>query len=165
MVLFNSILVLLIIAAVIAVEARNQIASVIAVAAAGLSLSLLFLLLHAPDLAIILLIVEVITLAALAKVAHLEEQPAAGRCGAVTGFVVVLFLAIVAAAGYHALQELPEFGTPLAVPVAELPGTTNAVAAAFCGYRLFDTLVALMVLAAAAGGALLILQKKQRNAA
>ena len=67
MVLLIITLVFLIIGAIVAIETRNLLSSVISVGAVGFGLSVMFLLLGAPDLAITQMVVEVLALVVLVR--------------------------------------------------------------------------------------------------
>ena len=61
-------LVVMVLAALIALESRDLLSSVIAVGACGFILSVVFLLLKAPDIAIVQIVIEVLTLIILIRV-------------------------------------------------------------------------------------------------
>ena len=65
------ILVCMIFAAVVAVEMKDLISSVISLSAVGLGLSLAFLILKAPNLAIIQLVVEILCIIILIRIVFL----------------------------------------------------------------------------------------------
>ena len=60
-------LIFMILAAIVAVEIKDLVSSVIAVGAAGLGLSVAFLMLKAPDLAITQMVVEILCLILLIR--------------------------------------------------------------------------------------------------
>ena len=62
-------------AAVIAVRAKDLLSSVIAVGAVGIGLSLAFIVLKAPDLAIMQLVVEILSLIILIRATIRKDLP------------------------------------------------------------------------------------------
>ena len=67
-------LVFMIIGAVIAIETKDLLSSVICVGAIGLALAIVFLLLGAPDLAIVQVVVEVLSLVLLLRVVTVRDS-------------------------------------------------------------------------------------------
>ena len=144
-----------ILAAIVAVEAKDLLSTVISIGAAGLMLSVIFLMLGAPDLAITQVVVEVLCLILLIRAAILREDTtfearrdrfivAAGLIGA--GLLV--------AVAYAALQAMVGFGNPLmaadpeSLTIAnqylnhglEKTGAANYVMAILLDFRAYDTL-------------------------
>ena len=68
-------LIFMIFAAIIAIEARDLLSSVVAVGAAGFALCLAFLVLKAPDLAITQLVVEILCLIILIRATIRRDIP------------------------------------------------------------------------------------------
>jgi len=141
-------LVFMIIGAVVALEAKDLLSSVVALGAVGLALSLTFLLLKAPDLAITQLAVELLSLIILIRATLRQNLPAVPTGGWVfpiamgVGFAVVLLLVAL-----QCFPDLPPFGEPrLRVAQHYLDaglsqtGAANLVAAVILDYRAFDTL-------------------------
>src|SRR4030042_156064 len=104
-------LLFMIIAAIAAVKIEDLLSSVIAVGAVGLGLSLAFLILKAPDLAITQLVVEILCLIILIRLTIKKDLPLVidGRWFFNT-ISTLLFIAFFLMAAYFALQELPKFG-------------------------------------------------------
>ena len=146
-------IVFMIIIAIVAVELKDMISSVIAIAALGMMLSLSFLLLKSPDLAFILLIVEVVTLTFLVK-ATLETSHVASRVTDVLFTVVVLiFVCFFLILSYAALRQISAFGSPLMklgnnyiAEVAARTNSTNVVSAISVFFRGYDSLGGLLIL-------------------
>ena len=162
---------LMIIGAVVAIETRVLLHAVISVGAVGFLLSIVFLFLSAPDLAITQIAVEVVTLAVLLRVvARGRTPPVAERRGwawvLVASLAVVLVLVLL---GVPMLAELPEFGRPVMDRFADAPSSTyleeglestgaaNIVTAVLLDYRAYDTLGVASVLFCAVIGALTVL--------
>jgi multisubunit Na+/H+ antiporter MnhB subunit len=163
-------LLVMVFAAVIAVEVEDLLSSVIAVGAVGLGLSLAFLILKAPDLAITQLVVEILCLIILIRATVKKDLPLIrnGRWyfNTVSTFVFIVFFLIFA---YLALKELPNFGAPI-MRVAqeyiksglEKTGATNIVAAIILDFRGYDTLGEATILFTAVMGVLAVIRKVGR---
>jgi len=111
----------MIVGSLVAIETRGLLSSVISVGAAGFALSVVFLLLGAPDLAITQVVVEILVLVVLVRVVitRRDETYATSRSTLAVGsvllvlgiLVAVVFLAL-GASGGAGLQMRP-FGDPL----------------------------------------------------
>jgi multisubunit Na+/H+ antiporter MnhB subunit len=166
----NILLLFMIFSAIVAVQVEDLLSSVIAVGAVGLGLSLAFLVLKAPDLAITQLVVEILCLIILIRATIKKDLPfsTSGRwvfntVSTLVSIVVFLFFA------YFALRQLPRFGAPI-MRVAEeyiasgqeKTGATNLVAAIILDFRGYDTLGEATVLFTAVIGVLAIIRKTGR---
>ena len=153
MISIQILLVFMIIIAIVAVELKDMISSVIAIGALGLMLSLSFLLLKSPDLAFILLIVEVVTLTFLVK-ATLETSHVTQRVTDVMFTVVVLiFSCFFLILSYEAIRQISAFGSPIMRlgkvyidEVAARTNSTNMVSAISVFFRGYDSLGGLLIL-------------------
>jgi multisubunit Na+/H+ antiporter MnhB subunit len=167
----NLLLLFMIAAAVIAVEAKDLLSSVVAVGAVGLGLSMAFLLLKAPDLAITQLVVELLCLIILIRATIRKDLPfsASGRwlfntLGTLSFIAVFLFTA------YLSLKNLPQFGGAV-MRVAQVyvkdalarTGAANVVAAIILDFRGYDTLGEATVLFTAVIGVLAIVRRIGRK--
>ena len=74
LILLYGLLAFMIIGAVIAIETKDLLSSVISVGAMGLALSIIFLILGAPDLAIVQVVVEVLALVMLLRLIVVRED-------------------------------------------------------------------------------------------
>ena len=104
----------IIVAAIVAVEARGLLSTVISVGAAGLGLSVLFLLLGAPDLAITQVVVEVLCLILLIRAAIIREDSTLEARQ--NRFVVTVGLiggGVLITLCYFVFQKLTPFGQPV----------------------------------------------------
>ena len=169
-------LVFMIIGAIIAVEIKNLLSSVIAVGAVGFGLSVSFLFLRAPDLAIVQVAVEVVLLVFLIRATVSRDTlPTTGHIrwpGLITacGLTICIFVF-----GLFAFRDLNVFGEPVMASVAEAPsntylehsleetGAANAVTGILLDYRAYDTLGEATVLFAAVIGALAVLRGRSRS--
>ena len=172
-------------AALIAVETRDLLSSVIALGAAGFGLSAIDLLVGAPDLAITQVVVEGIALVLLVRlvVTRKDTSQTAPRDALRTGLVLLgggllLAGAFFAFGGVGGKQAMPEFGDPAIAktriggekPVsadylakaAEETGAGNAVMAVLLDYRAYDTLGEATVIFVSVLGAYVILRRHGR---
>ena len=165
-----------IVAALVAVETPNLLHAVISVGAVGLLMTITFVFLAAPDLAIVQIGVEAITLVILvrATIGRDVEQmkPRRRLVGAV--FAVTL-VAAVGVLGYQAFAGFPTFGLSVMDRFADAPsnvylrdglantGVPNIVTAVLLDFRAYDTLGEATVLFCAIIGALAVLRRKART--
>ena len=171
MIELNLLLLFMIVAAVIAVEVKDLLSSVVAVGAAGLGLSLAFLILKAPDLAITQLVVEILCLIILIRATINRDLPLIknGRWHFNT-ISTLVFIAVFLSLAYIALQDLPAFGQPILRVAANYlkeglsrTGATNLVSSVILDFRAYDTLGEATVLFTAVIGVLAIMRKVGRK--
>lgn len=165
------ILLFMIIGAIIAAEVKDLLSSVIAVGAAGLGLSLAFLVLKAPDLAITQLVVEILCVIILIRATLKKDLPfsTSGRWLWNT-IITIAFLAVFLYTSWFCLKELPKFGEPI-MKVAKFylerglsgTGATNLVASVILDFRAYDTLGEATVLFTAVIGVLAIARRIGRK--
>lgn len=157
-------------AAIIAVQIEDLLSSVIAVGAVGLGLSMAFLILKAPDLAITQLVVEILCLIILIRATINKDLPVIrdGRWFFNTSSTL-LFIAVFLTLVYFGLRELPVFGQPI-MRIAqeyinkglEKTGATNIVSAIILDYRGYDTLGEATILFTAVIGVLAVIRRVGR---
>jgi len=186
-ILILALIVLMLIAALVAVETRDLLSSVICLGAAGFSLSVVDLLVGAPDLAITQVVVEVLALVLLIRVVVTRRdtsRPAprdALRTGAVLLAGGVLLVAVAFSVGAFAAGKagvIPPFGQPLLAGkgpgtpgvskdyLAKGPaetGAVNMVTAVLLDYRAYDTLGEATVIFVSVIGAYAILRRVGRR--
>jgi multisubunit Na+/H+ antiporter MnhB subunit len=158
----------MILGALVAIEVRSLISSVVAVGAVGLGLSLVFLLLKAPDVALTQLVVEIIAVIILIRATirrRLPESPVSARpYGALLGIgFAVLFVLV----SIPALEEIPRLGNPyMRVSGSYVEngladtGAANLVASVILDYRAYDTLGEATVLFTAVMGVMAVLRNR-----
>jgi multicomponent Na+:H+ antiporter subunit B len=169
-------LVFMIIAALIAVEIKSLISSVISLGAVGVGLSISFLFLAAPDLAMVQIAVEVLMLIFFIR-ATLGREVISEK-GAVKLPLMLfslLLAAVILASGIFVIRNLPQFGEPVMSSIQQVPsntyiseglkqtGSANIVTAVILDYRGYDTLGEATVLFTSIIGALSILRAKSRK--
>jgi len=171
MIELHLLLLFMIAAAIIAVEASDLLSSVVAVGAVGLGLSLAFLILKAPDLAITQLVVEILCLIILIRATLKRDLPLikSGRWHFNT-ISTLLFIAVFLTFAYIALKDLPVFGQPLIRVAANYlkegllkTGATNLVSSVILDFRAYDTLGEATVLFTAVMGVLAVMRKVGRK--
>lgn len=169
--MLDILIIFMILGALIALEVKDLLSSVVVVGAAGLALSISFLILKAPDLAITQLVVEILILVILIRATIKKDLPfsTTGRWFFNTAATFV-FLAVFLYLGYTALKDLPYFGHPL-MRVSkfylkeglEKTGAANLVASIVLNFRAYDTLGEVTVLFAAVVGVLAVMRRKGRK--
>ncbi len=171
MIEIHLLLLFMIVAAVIAVEVKDLLSSVVAVGAVGLGLSMAFLVLKAPDLAITQLVVEILCLIILIRATIRKDLPfsASGRWLFNT-LATLCFLAVFLLTAYFALKDLPPFGNAV-MRVSKTyvedglkkTGAANIVAAIILDFRGYDTLGEATVLFTAVMGVLAVVRRVGRK--
>ena len=139
---------MIIIAAIVAVETKGLLSTVVSVGAAGLILSIIFLILGAPDLAITQVVVEVICLILLIRAAiQREDSTFEARRDRFVIAVGLVGCGIFLATAYYAFQSLVGFGRPLMNLADQYlthgfqkTGAANCVMAVLLDFRAYDTL-------------------------
>ncbi|MCX5679440.1 MAG: DUF4040 domain-containing protein [Candidatus Omnitrophica bacterium] len=171
MIEIHLVLIFMIAAAVIAVSVKDLLSSVVAIGAVGVGLAMAFLLLKAPDLAILQLVVEILSLIILVHATTRQDLPfsTSGRWlfnTISTLFFVVVFLMV----AHKALKGIPIVGASLPgavqpimenVPAKEETG--NLVATILMKTRAIDTLGEVAALFTAVVGVLAISRKIGRT--
>ncbi len=164
-------LVLMIIGAIIAVEVKDLLSSVIAVGAVGLALSIVFLILKAPDVAITQLVVEILALIILIRATLKKDLPFAttGRWF-LNSIITVGFVVVFLAVAMKCFPDLPRFGYPI-MKVSKtylaqgLPktGAVNLVSSVMLDFRAYDTLGEATILFTAVIGVLAVVRRIGRK--
>ena len=164
-------LIFMIVGAIIAVELKDLLSSVIAVGAVGLGLSIVFLILKAPDVAITQLVVEILCLIILIRATLKKDLPFSTTGRWVLNTIITLcFIVIFLTVAARAFKDLPQFGYPI-MKVAKTylqgglssTGASNVVASVILDFRAYDTLGEATVLFTAVIGVLAIVRKIGRK--
>ena len=167
-VLLIFLIILMILGAIVALQVRDLISSVICIGIVGFGLVLAFLILQAPDLAMVQIVVEtfslIILVAAILKTTRKDTSMEGNTfvlLGAGVALVIILLLF-----SYPVLKSLPQFGEPrlrMAKSYSELSrkkiGAANIVESVILDFRGYDTLGEVTVLFAAAVGVLVVLRR------
>lgn len=148
MIEIHLLLIFMIAAAIIAVAAKDLLSSVIGVGAVGIGLSMAFLVLKAPDLAIMQLVVEILSLIILIRATIHKDLPfsTSGRWVFNT-ISTLLFVVTFLWCARLAIGMLPAFGDPLmrvsSGYIAEsraVTGNENIISSITLNFRALDTL-------------------------
>jgi multisubunit Na+/H+ antiporter MnhB subunit len=164
-----ALLVFMIIGSIIAIETRNLLSAVISVSAVGFALSVAFLFLGAPDIAITQLVVEVLVLIILIRGTILIDNTAIETHRdtlAVVSSLIFFGLLLGFGAMIFASEGFPAFGEPL-MRVSKvyvqtgLPATyaANIVTSVILDFRAYDTIGEATVLFTSIIGALALLRR------
>ena len=159
-------LIFIIVAAFIAIEAKDLLSSIVALGAAGLGLCITFIVLKAPDVAITQLVVETLSLIVLIRTTLKTDVPfsISGRWflnTAITAIFIAMFLLV----AWKCLAGLPVFGNPLMtvgsmyIDKGMTGGDKNLVSAIALDYRALDTLCEGAVLFTAVMGVLSLIRR------
>jgi len=167
---------LTIVGALIAVETRNLLSAVVSLSAVGFGLSIAFLLLGAPDVAITQIIVEILCLIILIRATIRRDVTTIAGDREFFGLVMTLLLIFaIFLFAVHAFQYMPEFGKPVALAKTDSASvyyinnayydtySSNVLSAILLDYRVLDTFGAMTILFAATVGALAVLRKKAKK--
>ena len=165
----------ILVASIVAIEAKDLLSTVVSVAAAGAGLAIVFLLLGAPDLAVTQIVVEVVCMVLLIRVAVRRDDTTFDRprdmFSVAAGLIFVGFLILVSV---YAFRWMTPFGEPLMTVSSSYlergftaTGAANAVTAVLLDFRAYDTLGEATVIFAAIIGAYAVLRHvgRRRDAA
>ncbi|PKN00081.1 MAG: hypothetical protein CVU78_03015 [Elusimicrobia bacterium HGW-Elusimicrobia-2] len=162
---------LMILGSIIALESKDLLSSVIAIGAVGFMLSVIFLLLRAPDIAIVQVVIEILTLIILIRVTISRDIHIIGDTREFLPFalnMVLLVIFFIIAA--EAIRNMPAFGTgvsKVAFPYLSRglndTGSANIVTSVILDYRAYDTLGEATVLFTALIGAITILRREAKK--
>ncbi len=161
----------MIVGAIVAIEAKDLLSSVVALAGVGLGLSMCFLILKGPDVAIMQLVVETLSLIILIRATLRTDIPfsTSGRWYLNTA-IYGIFVATLLIVGLTCFKDLPPFGYPimrvastyLAEGIAKT-GAANVVSSIVLDFRALDTLCEATVLFAAVIGVLTMVRRVGRK--
>ncbi len=161
------ILIFMICASVIALHLKDVLSSIIALGIVGLGVSVSFLILQAPDLAIVQFLFEIfaliILILAFVKKEHHEFEPDAPS-RIMTGAAVLAVTALLVLS-LPLFKLLPPFGRPLMTTAqyyidnaAQQTGAANIVSAIVLDYRGYDTFGEITILFTAILGTFAVLR-------
>ncbi len=164
----------MILGALYAIHARDILSAVIACGIVGYSLVICFLLLGAPDLAIVQIVIETITLVIMVAVVMDSSREEAfvkldrqGYVTALTGIIVLLIMFYFFKTAASSLPPLGEgtlrMSEAYIAGAAEKTGSANLVTGVIFDFRGYDTLGEATVLVTAVLGVLTILRIKGKK--
>jgi multisubunit Na+/H+ antiporter MnhB subunit len=174
--IFYILLLFILIAAIIAVETKNLLSAIICIGAIGFGVSLMFLFLYAPDIAITQIVVEVLGLIILIRATISRDLTFISGDKEFFGTVVsVVIIFVISIAGLRVFETLPDFGIPVFTQVQNAAsqtyireglrqtGAANLVSSVILDYRAYDTLGEATVLFTSIIGATVILRERARK--
>lgn len=166
----------MLVAALVAVEMKDLLAAAVALGMVGFCVAIMFILLQAPDLAIVQIVVETLTVVFFAAVVlrSTSSDTTFGsgfrREQALGSAVYAAFALAFALLAVRGLRELPAFGSPTMRVAADYialgldrTGAANVVAAIILDFRGYDTLGEATVLFTAVVGVLTIVRRSGRR--
>ncbi|MBM3332179.1 DUF4040 domain-containing protein [candidate division WOR-3 bacterium] len=166
----------MLVAALAAIEIKDLLAAAVSLGIVGFSVAIIFILLQAPDLAIVQVVVETLTVVFFAAVILRTTNTDTTIHGGLKREVVfpavvyVAFSLIFMVLVGRALTELPSFGSPTMLVAKEYialglekTGAANVVAAIILDFRGYDTLGEATVLFTAVVGVLTIMRRAGRK--
>jgi len=164
-------LIFMIIGSIIAIETKSLLSSVISVGVVGFSLSIAFLMLGAPDIAITQMVVEVLILVVLIRATITTDNTELERRWDTLPLISsLIFFGLFLVFAYLALKELPRFGEPLMRVSKEYletgpekTGATNIVTSILLDFRAYDTVGEATVLFTSIIGAIVLLRRRGRK--
>ncbi|MBO8131644.1 MAG: DUF4040 domain-containing protein [Candidatus Marinimicrobia bacterium] len=162
----------MIIGSIVALELKNILASIVSIGIVGLGVSVAFLMLQAPDLAIVQFLFEIFALIILVRAfskKEYHEERAQRVTGVMLAFTIIVLLAVLASS-VPIFKALPPFGEPI-MGIAKYyiengaaqTGSANVVTSIILDYRAYDTLGEVTVLFTAILGALTILKVRSKK--
>jgi multisubunit Na+/H+ antiporter MnhB subunit len=171
-----ALLVFMVAASIIAVETKDLLSSIISLGAVGFGLTIIFLILQAPDLAIVQVVVEILSLVFLialiyrtTRIDTTAGQPCSAACRFAIGALVV-FVGLLAVSSIYVFTELPAFGAPLRAVAKDYvqygldrTGAANLVSAILLDFRGYDTLGEATVLFTSVIGLLTVMRTVGRK--
>jgi multicomponent Na+:H+ antiporter subunit B len=166
-----ALLIFMIVGSIIAIETKNLLSSVISCGIVGAAVSIAFLMLGAPDIAITQVVVEILILVILIRATITIDNTAIDAHW--DTFAVVsslIFFGLFLVFAFLAVQELPPFGQPLMRVSKEYlqtglqkTGAANIVAAIILDFRGYDTLGEATVIFVSILGSFVILRRRGRK--
>ncbi len=171
LILFYSLLIFCVVGSIIAIEIRNILASVIAAGAVGMALSILFLFLGAPDIAITQVVVEIICLIVLIRsTVSLDNTSITKHRDTFAILSSLIFFGLFLVFAFMAFQGLPKFGEPLmrvssyyVENSTRQTGASNIIMGIILDYRAYDTLGEATVIFTSILGAFVVLRAKGKK--
>ncbi len=161
----------MIIGSIIAIETKNLLSSVISCGVVGFAVSVAFLMMGAPDIAITQVVVEILILVILIRATiTIDNTSIEAHWDTFAIVSSLIFFGLFLVFAFLAVKDLPPFGEPsLRVShhylesALEKTGAANAVASVVLDFRGYDTLGEATVLFTSIVGAFVILRRRGRK--
>jgi multicomponent Na+:H+ antiporter subunit B len=166
-----ALLIFMIVGSIIAIETKSLLSSVISCGIVGAAVSIAFLILGAPDIAITQVVVEILILVILLRATITVDNTAIEAHWDTFSVVSSLvFFGLFLVFAFLAVQDLPRFGHPLIRVSREYlqtglqkTGAANIVASVVLDFRAYDTLGEATVLFTSILGAFVVLRRRGRK--
>jgi multicomponent Na+:H+ antiporter subunit B len=169
MIILVLLLLLMTVGSVIAIVAKSLTSSIVSMGTAGLILSIIFLLLGAPDIAIVQIFVEIVALIVLLSIIHRESSADMSSSGLYGGIVLIIFAVFMFVFMLNYSTMFRPFGSPFMTMGKEYLGyspgrlnTANVVTATVMDFRGYDTLGEATIIFTAIIGVLVLLRPRGR---
>jgi multisubunit Na+/H+ antiporter MnhB subunit len=166
----------IIVAALVAVETPHALSAVVSLGAVGFGLSIVCLFIGAPDIAITLVVVEILVLIHMIRVTLKREIPTImGPFSRLNVIATMLIFGLGVAFFYQVALELPPFGKAVMTMIENSPSiyylkeslgqteAASAITAVLLEFRAYDTLGEATVIFTAIIGAVMLLQRRVRR--
>jgi multisubunit Na+/H+ antiporter MnhB subunit len=166
-----ALLIFMIVGSIIAIETKNMLSSVISCGIVGAAVSIAFLILGAPDIAITQVVVEILILVILLRATiTIDNTQIEAHWDTFAVVSSLVFFGLFLVFAFLAVQELPPFGQPLLKVSKEYlqtglakTGAANIVAAIILDFRGYDTLGEATVIFVSILGSFVILRRRGRK--
>jgi multisubunit Na+/H+ antiporter MnhB subunit len=164
----------MILGAIVALESKDLLSGIISLGIIGFALTIIFLILQAPDLAIVQIIIETLTLiiliAAVLKTTRKDTTDEFNFQKVILWLAGIVFIVVFLLTTIKVCRYLPMFGSPV-LRMAQfyvdqglsLTGASNLVAAVILDFRGYDTLGEATVLFTSVAGIIAVLRKVGRK--
>jgi multicomponent Na+:H+ antiporter subunit B len=164
-------LIFMIVGSIIAIETKNLLSSVISCGIVGAAVSIAFLMLGAPDIAITQVVVEILILVILIRATiTIDNTAIEAHWDTFSVVASLIFFGLFLVFAFVAVQDLPAFGHPsMRVSQQYLEtglqktGAANIVSSIVLDFRGYDTLGEATVLFTSILGAFVILRRRGRK--
>lgn len=166
-------LIAMLLAAIVAIEIKDLLAAAVAMGIVGFSVAIMFILVQAPDLAIVQIVVEVLTVvyfaACILRTTHIDTTVGV-KPQYLPTIVYFVFGTLFLILAIYALRDLPQFAFPVMKVASHYinnglqeTGAANVVAAVILDYRGYDTLGEAVVLFTSVLSVLTIMRQMGRK--
>ena len=162
----------MIVGSIVALEIKDILSSIIAIGVVGLGVSISFLFLQAPDLAIVQFLFEIFAMIILLRAFVKKDYHDLGsaQVNKIIVGVTVLTLIAIFILSMNIFNLIPPFGQPLLSTSqyyldngAQDTGAANLVSSIILDYRAYDTLGEITVLFTAILGAVTVLRIRKQS--
>lgn len=166
-----ALLIFMIVGSIVAIETKNLLSAVISCGIVGSAVSVAFLMLGAPDIAITQVVVEILILVILIRATiKIDNTSIEAHWDTFAVVSSLIFFGLFLVFAFLAVQDLPRFGQPLMRVSKEYlqtglqrTGAANIVASVVLDFRGYDTLGEATVIFVSILGAFVILRRRGRK--